>query len=93
MQRHLLGQAKTTLQIGNYYSVKPAGLSLRSNTFFIMWTVAVGLFADLFLYGLVVPILPYMLQDRVGLPDGQVQSIVDRATRYIMQALPFYSVL
>ncbi|KAL1860418.1 hypothetical protein Daus18300_009191 [Diaporthe australafricana] len=74
---YLLGQAKSTLQIGSDYSVRPAGLSWRSNTFFIVSTVAVGLFTDLFLYGLIVPILPYMLQDRVGLPDDQVQSHVD----------------
>ncbi|KAI7783286.1 membrane transporter [Diaporthe eres] len=77
LSRRLLGQVKSTLQIGNDYSVVPAGLSWRSNTFFIVSTVAVGLFTDLFLYGLVVPILPYMLQDRVGLPDDQVQSNVD----------------
>ncbi|KAH0290240.1 MFS transporter-like protein [Aureobasidium namibiae CBS 147.97] len=68
---------KTTLQISHDYSVVPAGIRWRSNTFFIVSTVAVGLFTDLFLYGLVVPILPYMLQDRVGLPQDQVQSHVD----------------
>lgn len=67
----------STIQISNYYSVRPAGLTWRSNTFFIVSTVAVGLFTDLFLYGLVVPILPYMLQDRVGLPYEQVQPHVD----------------
>ncbi|ROW11115.1 hypothetical protein VMCG_00952 [Cytospora schulzeri] len=74
--RHLL-KFKSTIQISNDYSVRPAGLTWRSNTFFIISTVAVGLFTDLFLYGLVVPILPYMLQDRVGLPYEQVQSHVD----------------
>lgn len=68
---------KTTLQISHDYSVTPAGIRWRSNTFFIVSTVAVGLFTDLFLYGLVVPILPYMLQDRVGLPQDQIQSHVD----------------
>lgn len=68
---------KTTLQISHDYSVAPAGVRWRTNTFFIVSTVAVGLFTDLFLYGLVVPILPYMLQDRVGLPQDQVQSHVD----------------
>lgn len=74
--RHLL-KLKSTIQITNDYSVRPAGLTWRSNTFFIVSTVAVGLFTDLFLYGLVVPVLPYMLQDRVGLPHEQVQSHVD----------------
>ncbi|KUI66758.1 putative MFS-type transporter C18.02 [Cytospora mali] len=68
---------KSTIQITNNYSVRPAGLTWRSNTFFIVSTVAVGLFTDLFFYSLVVPILPYILQDRVGLPYDQVQSHVD----------------
>ncbi|EMC91601.1 hypothetical protein BAUCODRAFT_160297 [Baudoinia panamericana UAMH 10762] len=65
-----------TLQLSNDYSVKPAGLSWRSNTYFIIATVAVALFADLFLYALTVPILPYMLTDRVGLPPEKIQSNV-----------------
>ncbi|KAF4555472.1 MFS-type transporter-like protein 34 [Elsinoe fawcettii] len=73
--KHLL-KIKSTLQFGHDYSVKPAGLTWRSNTFFIVATVAIGLFTDLFLYGLVVPILPYILQDRVGLPEDQIQSHV-----------------
>lgn len=73
--KHIL-KLKRTFAIGHDYSEKPAGLAWRSNTFFIVATVAVGLFTDLFLYGLVVPILPYMLQDRVGLPDDQIQSHV-----------------
>ncbi|KAI5201578.1 MFS transporter-like protein [Aureobasidium subglaciale] len=68
---------KSTLQISHDYNVTPAGIKWRSNTLFIVSTVAVGLFTDLFLYGLVVPILPYMLQDRVGLPENQIQSHVD----------------
>jgi len=42
-----------TLQISRNYTEKPAGLTWRSNTLFIIGTVAVGLFSDLFLYGLV----------------------------------------
>lgn len=65
-----------TLQLKRDYSEKPAALRWRSNTFFIVATVAVGLFTDLFLYGLVVPILPFVLRDRVGLPEEQIQSHV-----------------
>ena len=54
----------------------PIGLQWRSNTFFIIATVAIGLFTDLFLYGLIVPVLPFMLQKRVNLPQDQVQSYV-----------------
>lgn len=55
---------------------KPWGLKWRSSTIFIVSTVGIGLFTDLFLYGLVVPILPFILQDRVGTPQDQIQSHV-----------------
>jgi MFS family permease len=54
----------------------PWGLRWRASTLFIVATVAVGLFTDLFLYGLIVPILPFMLRDRVDLPEDKVQSYV-----------------
>ncbi|OQO05665.1 hypothetical protein B0A48_09757 [Cryoendolithus antarcticus] len=65
-----------TAQITKDFSETPYGLEWRSNTFFIIATVAVGLFCDLFLYGLVVLILPFMLQDRIGLPKDQIQGHV-----------------
>ena len=52
----------------------PLGLPWRSSTPFILSTVAIGLFTDLFLYGLIVPILPFLLTDRIGLPQAKVQS-------------------
>ncbi|KAL8948454.1 MAG: hypothetical protein Q9222_005362 [Ikaeria aurantiellina] len=55
---------------------KPIGLAWRSSTLFIVSTVGIGLFTDLFLYGLVVPILPFILRDRISLPQEQVQSHV-----------------
>ncbi|POR32384.1 Putative MFS-type transporter C18.02 [Tolypocladium paradoxum] len=54
----------------------PWGLQWRSSTSFIITTVAVGLFTDLFLYGLVVPVLPFMLVDRLSIAEAQVQSYV-----------------
>lgn len=58
------------------YTRKPIGLSWRSNTIYIIATVGIGLFTDLFLYGLVVPILPFLLKDRTGISDDQIQSNV-----------------
>ncbi|KAL5322852.1 hypothetical protein ACEPPN_010831 [Leptodophora sp. 'Broadleaf-Isolate-01'] len=55
------------------YSNEPWGLKWRSNTLFILSTVAIGMFTDLFLYGLVVPILPFILVDRIQIPNDQVQ--------------------
>lgn len=52
----------------------PRFLKFRSSTRFIVSTVAIGLFTDLFLYGLIVPILPFILQDRVNVPSSKVQS-------------------
>lgn len=77
MAATFLLKLKSTLQLTHDYTVAPAGLKWRSNTLFIIATVAVGLFTDLFLYGLVVPILPNMLQDRLHLPADKVQSHVD----------------
>lgn len=51
-------------------------LRYRASTLFIVATVAVGLFTDLFLYGLIVPILPFMLRDRVDLAENKIQSYV-----------------
>lgn len=56
------------------YSKPPWGLRWRSNTLFIVVTVGVGIFTDIFLYGLIVPVVPFMLVDRVGVPKDQVQS-------------------
>ncbi|KAF2723814.1 MFS general substrate transporter [Polychaeton citri CBS 116435] len=71
-----ISKVLNTLQITNDFRVRPAGLKWRSNTIFIIATVAIGLFTDLFLYGLIVPILPFMLEDRVGLPKDQLQANV-----------------
>ena len=54
----------------------PPGLRWRSSTPFILLTVAIGLFTDLFLYGLVVPILPFILTSRLQVPSSRIQSHV-----------------
>lgn len=55
------------------YSKPPRGLKWRSHTLFIVSTVGIGLFTDLFLYGLVVPILPFILTDRLNIPHSEIQ--------------------
>ncbi|KAF2658807.1 MFS general substrate transporter [Lophiostoma macrostomum CBS 122681] len=54
----------------------PIGLRWRSSTVFICITVGVGAFTDMFLYGLIVPVLPFMLQDRVHTPTSDIQSTI-----------------
>jgi MFS family permease len=72
---------------------RPWGLRWRSSTFFIISTVAVGLFTDLFLYGLVVPVLPFMLRTRLGVPEDEIQSyasglLAAYAAAQVLSALP-----
>ncbi|KAG4027217.1 hypothetical protein MFRU_032g00830 [Monilinia fructicola] len=52
---------------------RPWALEARSNTIFILATVAIGMFTDLFLYGLIVPIIPFILSDRIGVDESEIQ--------------------
>ncbi|KAF1839417.1 MFS general substrate transporter [Decorospora gaudefroyi] len=54
----------------------PRGLKWRSHPLFIVFTVGMGAFVDLFLYGLIVPVLPFLLKDRINIPDSQIQSTI-----------------
>lgn len=47
--------------------------SFRSSKSFVTFVVCVAIFTDTLLLGLIVPILPYVLADRVGLPQQDVQ--------------------
>lgn len=58
-----------------YGQSAPPLLKWRSKTLFIIATVAIGLFTDLFLYGLIVPVLPFLLEDRVHVDPSQIQSL------------------
>ena len=71
-----LHKLKSTINPKPDYIRKPIGFTWRSHTLYIISTVGIGLFTDLFLYGLVVPILPFLLTDRIGLPESQIQSNV-----------------
>lgn len=64
-------EAATSL--GEDYAVEPFGLSWRSHTLFIISTVIIGLFSETFLYGIVVPVLPFILQDRLGVIHDELQ--------------------
>ena len=51
----------------------PYLLRYRSSTFFIVGTICVATFTDIFLYGLVVPVMPFALTTRAGIAEDQVQ--------------------
>jgi MFS family permease len=52
----------------------PIGLAWRSSTSFIITTMTIGIFTDQFLYGLIVPVLPFLLRDRISIPEHRVQA-------------------
>lgn len=49
------------------------GRSLRSSKGFVMVVVCIAVFTDVFLYGLIVPMLPFALSERLGIPDHLIQ--------------------
>ena len=58
----------------HFHGKPPLGLRWRSSTFFIVSTVAVGMLTDLSLYCLIIPVLPFMLHDRLGIPHSELQA-------------------
>ncbi|PLB46584.1 MFS general substrate transporter [Aspergillus steynii IBT 23096] len=53
----------------------PWGYSWRSSTGFIVSCISIALFAEAFLYSFVVPILPYILEDRNHVSPSAVQRL------------------
>ncbi|KAL1888703.1 hypothetical protein Sste5346_009409 [Sporothrix stenoceras] len=51
----------------------PFALRYRSSTPFIVGTVCFAIFTDIFLYGLVVPVMPYAMTERAGIPHDDIQ--------------------
>ncbi|RMZ72702.1 membrane transporter [Pyrenophora seminiperda CCB06] len=62
--------------VGPESSTPPLGLRWRSHPLFIIFTVGMGAFVDLFLFGLIVPVLPFLLKDRIHVPDSQIQGTI-----------------
>lgn len=54
----------------------PAFLEVRSSKWLIISTVAAAVFTDVFLYGIIVPVLPFALSGRAGIPEDNVQSMI-----------------
>ncbi|KAJ5496819.1 hypothetical protein N7463_008806 [Penicillium fimorum] len=53
----------------------PWGFQWRSSTKFIVATMSVALFTDMYLYGFLVPLLPYVIEHRLGLDESYTQRI------------------
>ncbi|CAI7594520.1 unnamed protein product [Penicillium glandicola] len=54
---------------------EPWGFQWRSSTYFIVGTMAVAMLTDMYLYGFLVPILPFVLEHRLGLDASLTQRI------------------
>ncbi|CAO2658160.1 Nn.00g074200.m01.CDS01 [Neocucurbitaria sp. VM-36] len=52
---------------------KPMMLKLRSSDGFIIGTVALAVFTDMFLYGVIVPVIPFAIRARSHVEDSKVQ--------------------
>jgi MFS family permease len=53
--------------------MQPWGMRWRSSRSFILATVGLGLFTDLILYGIGIPVLPFLLQNRLQIPNEELQ--------------------
>lgn len=55
-------------------SAPPIFLQFRSSKTFILTTICLAVFTDIFLYGIIVPVTPYSISSRAGVPEDSVQS-------------------
>jgi len=54
----------------------PRFLKYRSSKSFIIATICIAVFSDIFLYGVIVPVIPFALTSRTGTPESESQSYV-----------------
>ncbi|KAL6232768.1 hypothetical protein BDW75DRAFT_242670 [Aspergillus navahoensis] len=48
-------------------------VEFRSSKAFVTWVVAIAVFTDVFIYGMIIPILPDVLKIRVSIPEDELQ--------------------
>ncbi|ETI24772.1 hypothetical protein G647_04142 [Cladophialophora carrionii CBS 160.54] len=70
---------------------KPAFLEFRSSKIFIVFAVCWSVFTDVFLYGVVVPVIPFALQDRVHISHGDTQHWVSVLLSVYAAGLLFFA--
>ncbi|KAM0720619.1 hypothetical protein Q7P37_004756 [Cladosporium fusiforme] len=57
-------------------SQPPAFLALRTSKAFIISTVSLAIFTDIFVYGIIVPVMPFALTERAGVDASKIQTWV-----------------
>lgn len=55
-------------------SAPPRFLAIRSSKAFIASAVCIAIFTDILLYGIIVPVMPFALESRVGIHPDQIQT-------------------
>ncbi|THY37454.1 MFS general substrate transporter [Aureobasidium pullulans] len=63
----------STIQKQEVFSL-PTCIQIRSSVSFITLTVSLAVFTDIFLYGVVIPVIPFALTSRIGLEETEVQT-------------------
>lgn len=66
---------------------------IRSSTFMIVLTISLSIFTDVFVYSIVVPVIPFAFETRMGVPANDVQSEVDKALAIYSVGLVIGSVI
>lgn len=54
----------------------PVCLAFRTSRVFIITTVSLAIFTDIFVYGIIVPVMPFALTERAGIDESQIQTWV-----------------
>ncbi|KIW13504.1 hypothetical protein PV08_08692 [Exophiala spinifera] len=70
---------------------KPALLEYRSSKTFILFAMCWSVFTDVFLYGVIVPVIPFALQDRLHVSAEDTQHWVSVLLAVYAAALLFFS--
>ena len=52
---------------------------VRGSMLFIMTTITLAIFTDIFLYAIIVPVVPYAFEERLGLAETAVQGAISKA--------------
>jgi MFS family permease len=58
---------------GDSSSAPPCMLKVRSSRIFIISTICLAVFTDLFLYGVIVPVIPFAISARADVAESDVQ--------------------
>ncbi|TWU70995.1 hypothetical protein ED733_001111 [Metarhizium rileyi] len=70
----------------------PWGVRWRAKPSFILTTVAMGLFTDLVLYGILLPALPFIMRNRFNIPSAEIQHYTSAFLATYAGASVFFSV-